>query len=233
MMTTCQQCGVRFKVWPYKLLEGNGKFCSRVCHGESMRMKAAKFMAQVAKRDSGCWEWTGLIMDNGYGRVGVAGRLWSAHRYAYEQLVGPIPAGLCVCHRCDNRACVNPEHLFIGTHADNMADMVRKGRQTLGSVNRGAKLTEEQVRDIRDRLHAGETRRCLAREFGVSSTAVDSIVSGKTWAWLDDHRKARQIPRVASDPWQSTPEASESPKPGRGHPRALQGKSDNQAGGAA
>lgn len=78
--------------------------------------------------NSGCWLWTASLDRKGYGHMVVDGRLMPAHRLAYERYVGPIPAGLLACHKCDVRCCVNPDHLFIGTHADNMQDMVRKGR---------------------------------------------------------------------------------------------------------
>lgn len=123
-----------------------------------------------------CWEWTGAIADNGYGNLALPGRRVSAHRFSCELHTGsPIPSGMQVCHRCDNRRCVNPAHLFLGTHTDNMQDMVRKGRHGRAA----AVLTPGMVREIRTSPEMGVT---LAKRFGVSKSAVSMIRSGKRWA---------------------------------------------------
>jgi hypothetical protein len=104
-----------------------------------------------------------------------------AHRVAWENRFGPIPAGLYVCHRCDVRLCVNPEHLFLGTHADNMADMARKGRRkgiARGADNGRARLTLEQVSQIRGST-LGKIR--LSRVYGVSPAQIQRIRARKQW----------------------------------------------------
>lgn len=135
-----------------------------------------------------CIEWTGCKMPNGYGKLGRNGKTLLAHRVAYCQARNiSIEAidGLMVRHKCDNRACINPEHLEIGTHADNMADMVSRGRQRSvplqGSKHGMAKLTEDDVREAR-RLHAsGKSAASIARQFGLAASAMHRTLRGNAW----------------------------------------------------
>jgi hypothetical protein len=109
--------------------------------------------------------------------VWQAGKVRKAHRVAWEQAYGPIPAGMLVIHSCDRRACIRLDHLRLGTHRDNTADMDARGRR--GSDGR-TKLSTEQVIEIR-RLHReGRTQMAIAREFGVTNITVNRIVNGKT-----------------------------------------------------
>lgn len=138
-----------------------------------------KFWART-KKNSGpsgdCWEWTGPVYANGYGCAALRGRTSHAQRIAWELTTGTSPGALYVCHKCDNRRCVNPAHLFLGTHADNMKDCVSKGR-----MRPPAKLTESQVREIR-RLHAeGMTPATLSSMYPVKAWAINSIVSRRSW----------------------------------------------------
>lgn len=159
-----------------------------------------------------CWGWSGPTHYSGYGLIAAGDksrRKFRAHRVSYEIHVGPIPAGLFVCHHCDRPACSNPRHLFLGTHTDNMRDMFAKGRGNVcvphpsvrgdrngsrlyperlvrGEQNQNAKLTADLVREIRARYAAGgvSTTR-LATEYGVSAGAIWQIVRRRTWAHID------------------------------------------------
>lgn len=134
-----------------------------------------------------CWEWQGSIANSGYGQLSFGG---TAHRFSFAYYVGPIPDGLHVLHRCDNRKCVNPRHLFLGTNLDNIRDMQAKGRNSgpLGERSSLAVLTYVEVKEIRKRYrresHNVSNVRQLATEFGVSRDCIHEIVSGKNWKHL-------------------------------------------------
>lgn len=131
-----------------------------------------------------CWPWIMYRARFGHGIIGVLGGTMKAHRAAWTVFVGPIPDGMCVCHRCDNPPCCNPTHLFLGTIADNTADMIRKGRAVSlsGERNGFAKLREADVHAIRRRRAAGESYAAIARSIGVGHCAVRDVAIGKTWA---------------------------------------------------
>lgn len=142
---------------------------------------------------SGCWLWTGTVNYAGYGKFETGDRRHStrkihrAHRFAYEALVHPIADGLLVCHRCDVRACLNPEHLFLGTDADNAYDSIDKGR--VRSSLCVAKLSADQVSEIRSRSDA---HAALAVEFGVARQTIGKIRNGQRW------RRAASIEGIQS-----------------------------------
>jgi hypothetical protein len=133
--------------------------------------------------NSGCWLWAGGGDDNwgGYCRIIFGGGRKGVHQFAYERCHGPIPSGLCVCHTCDVRCCVNPDHLFLGTSVENTADRDNKGRQARGEKQHLAKLTAEQVQAIR--TTAGSTR-ALGRQFGVSRHTIRDVLRQRTWKHL-------------------------------------------------
>lgn len=130
-----------------------------------------------------CWEWTGLVTRKGYGQIKKNGKNCTAHRLAWEERNGPIPCGLSVLHHCDNRSCVNVEHLFLGTQADNVRDMVCKGRQRApkGEDVATAKLAPRDVSWIRLRYANGERQRDLAKSYGVGKSLISYIVRRDIW----------------------------------------------------
>ena len=133
-----------------------------------------------------CWPWTALRKDTGYGRFRIDGRMYRAHRLAFQLAHGEIPAGYSVCHRCDNPPCCNPAHLFAAPQALNMRDSARKGRSRncplKGAANPQAKLCEAQVTEIRARYQKGIYGcKRLAREFGVSYQQIHNIVTNRSW----------------------------------------------------
>ena len=200
---TCPVCEVALPV-----LDGRSwrrKYCSSECKnaarraahrpkpGRALRPLAERLWARCERKPSGCLEWQGFIHpDRGYGQMGRGGKadgLIETHRAAWEVTHGPIPDGLFVLHRCDNRACCDPEHLFLGTHQDNVADMVSKGRQAREFALPHTKLSDEQVREIRARYDPrfGPPKRGgrrsnaleLAEEFGITSQYVMQLVHGR------------------------------------------------------
>ncbi len=145
----------------------------------------ARFMRFVMlDRQTCCWEWTGAIGRSGYAVFTRRSKAKSAHRISWELHCGAIPDGLCVLHRCDNRKCVNPSHLFLGTHKDNTQDAVAKGRMSRGDAVNTSRLTERQVRVIRARCADGASYSKLARRFGVTHQAVRSVALRLSWAHI-------------------------------------------------
>jgi hypothetical protein len=143
----------------------------------------SRFFWNKVDRSGECWIWTASRNKSGYGQVKRDGRMQLAHRASYVEAFGAIPLGLHVLHRCDTPACVRPSHLFVGTHADNMADMVKKGRSNCRreAEHPMAKLTAEAAKCIFQRVHSGESKRSLAAEFGVTRRLVRQIAIRAIW----------------------------------------------------
>ena len=147
----------------------------------------------VINAETQCWEWQGY-KSKGYGQMGVGSeRTYLTHRVSWELAHGPIDDGLFVCHKCDNRACCNPEHLFLGTNLDNVRDSMRKGRFSLQSGNKKpltgeshgmSRFTEEQVREIRSLYREGVTQKAIGARFGVPQGHIHLIVKKKIWKHL-------------------------------------------------
>lgn len=157
----------------------------------------SSFFEERAERDpaTGCWNWSAYVAITGYGKYGRPGDPNTlAHRGSWVEANGPIPKGMLVCHKCDNRRCVNPKHLFLGTHADNSADAVAKGRQARGSRSGPAKLKEADVSIIKWCLEAGVKGAKLATLYGVTGAAIYSIADGSNWR----HVKALQFNKEAA-----------------------------------
>lgn len=181
-------------------LNSRGRFCSRECYWQGKEGRApleARLWSRVERVDDpeACWLWAGTRNNKGYGRIHLGPRQGTAlvHRVAWEIAYGPIPAGLLVCHTCDTPLCVRPTHLFLGTNAENMADMAGKGPQAKGERTKPkqmkvgsrlpqAKLTEVQALQIRQRYAGGRVLMAeLAEAFGVSVPTVHNIIRRKSW----------------------------------------------------
>ena len=150
-----------------------------------------RFWSRVDKRGADeCWVWRGNTNGRGYGVITFGGRRIGTHRLSWIFAHGPIPDGLCVMHKCDNRPCVNPNHIILGTLSENTKDMWRKGRQSKGhkfpprhgELCGHAKLTTERVREIRARPDLGDVY--FADQYGVSTSTIRAVRTGQNWAHI-------------------------------------------------
>ena len=152
-----------------------------------MRSELDRFEEKIEKIPiSGCWIWTGTTYRKGYGhfRRKVNGRwvMYKAHRFSYEQFIGPLPEGLNVLHHCDITCCVNPDHLFVGTLQDNHDDMIAKDRKIIGRNPKHQWLSKEIAEDIRAVWQTtGMSQAELANEWGISTAQMSRILNNKIW----------------------------------------------------
>lgn len=146
-----------------------------------------RFMDKTLKTES-CWLWKASITNKGYGRYKVDGKVISAHRFSWWFTNGDIPEGMYILHKCDVRKCVNPDHLFLGTHQDNMEDMIEKDRHRPGEKSARAKLNQKEVNEIRNLYVRGKcnttsefSMRGLAKKFKVDPGTIRDILKNKRW----------------------------------------------------
>lgn len=186
---TCEHCGSVFT------RDGNigrpARFCSDACSGTLARRDTPdRFWSKVAiAGPDDCWPWVGFRNRGGYGRMGVGSTLVLAPRVSFFLAHGRLPEPHCL-HACDNPACVNPAHLYEGDESDNAADAVKRGRNRPPPLLRGelahtAKLTTEDVRDIRSAFANGSPMRHLARRYGVDRHTIQRVVRRKTWQHVE------------------------------------------------
>lgn len=135
------------------------------------------FKEKLQIKGNGCWEWGGYRNPQGYGVLRLMGRPFRAHRLSWELNRGEIPPRLLVCHKCDNPPCVNPDHLFLGTHRVNSADSATKGRQ-------GKKLSEQNVKEIIDLYNYGLSQKDISKLYGVVPSTINYILNGTDWSGI-------------------------------------------------
>lgn len=200
----CEVCKKEYQRKTWKNRQ-TSRFCSRECHytmtgtwvkGNPLGFKWEECNEQqiferlklnyekLVIRKNGCWDWKGNTDSRrGYGRVVYRARNKSipAHVASWKINRGKIPKGMCVLHKCDNRSCTNPDHLFLGTNFENVRDMVYKNRQAKGSNAGQAKLTEDQVKEIRQLLSEKMDQKEIAKKYNITQTTVSHINIGKTW----------------------------------------------------
>lgn len=137
----------------------------------------------IPENDNDCMKWNGYINPSGYGKLCHNWKSYRASRLSYQIFIGKIPENMEVCHKCDNTTCVNPNHLFIGTHTDNMRDMSKKGRQNIlrGEQKKLSKLKEKDIVEIRIKLKEGLTQKEIGKIYGVDATIIGDIKLNKIW----------------------------------------------------
>jgi hypothetical protein len=189
----CGNCGTAFRAYPSRIAIGQGRYCSRLCARRAAAQARQRHwkdsftdLLWLPEPNSGCWLWLGGVNRLGYGVVPKRAKSkgTTAHRAAYLMAHGSIPEGMDILHRCDVRCCVNPDHLFAGTHHDNMRDMMAKGRgrQLRGEKHHAVKVTPTIVRAIRA---STEPHKVLAERYGISRHTVHTIRDFRTWKHIE------------------------------------------------
>jgi hypothetical protein len=175
----CNHCGIVVMRWKSDVAKGHTVFCSIACRVQHNDAAVRFEKKHIPEPNSGCWLWTGAIDGGGYGVFWTGGRNELAHRASYEMFLEKAPAGLFVCHKCDNRLCVNPEHLFIGTPADNSRDRNSKRRQAKGEQFARSGIDAPTVRLI---LSSSLPDTEWAARLGVTKGAINHIRHRRNWS---------------------------------------------------
>lgn len=167
----CMICGI-------EVTPSNKKYCSWDCIFKNYEIDSEK----------GCWNWKGCLTAYGYPQANRNGKVYLLHRKFFEKSRGEIPKDKCICHTCDNRKCVNPYHMFIGTKKENTQDMLNKGRKNpaLGEKSTKSKLTQEQVLEIRKLHKLDNSIKKLSDRFKVSPQSIWAIIARKNWKHLKE-----------------------------------------------
>ena len=179
-------CGKEKEVPGQNLRNGRSKSCGSHCAIYIYQRRCKIFDSKIIEAKNGCWIWTGLKNNKGYGIL-AQGIL--PHRFSYERFKGKIPPGLCVMHQCDTPLCCSPHHLILGTIAENNKDMSKKGRNAIGEKHHNSKLNNSKVLEIR-RLFKEKLKNKteLAEMFGVERNAIWKVVTHKSWKNVENEK---------------------------------------------
>jgi hypothetical protein len=190
LTTPCLHCGQLVTRRLANVKPSGRVFCSPLCHiaeRDNLQVTKERFWQRVdcSGGSQACWPWIGTKR-YGYGFLKILKKPVRVHRFSWQIHVGPIPDGLHVLHKCNNPACVNPSHLYVGTDQDNMNDKIRAGRQNhpFGSRIANAILNDDIVRSIRARHANGETRTEIARDLGLKRNNVDQVIYRQRWTHI-------------------------------------------------
>jgi len=182
MIVLCKECGNKFKKKPAEIKRTKNNFCTRKCSGEwRSENTIAKFYSNAVKRKNGCWEWERCINKHGYGVSRYKGTIMLAHRVSWMISLGEIK-DFHVLHKCDNPKCINPTHLFLGSHQDNITDMVLKGRNS-------SKLTRKDIMKIKVSEY---NNHLISKEFGVTERTIRNIRNGTSWKHIPPPKENNQ-----------------------------------------